>query len=170
MPKEKNAEAKSPSIREVFRRARMRAGLKQEDVTAEVPGLTQSTYSRFELGQAELDVADIFKIKDFLDKQVYRKAGAITSLAGLMIPLGPWSGKLTDAVTKELEVEYAQKAAAELDRLVENELPELRKKITYYERLLDRDAELIRSLNAEIADLKKRIRSKSPKKNKDGDD
>jgi len=160
-----------PSIREVFRRARTRAGLKQEEVAAAVPGLTQSTYSRFELGQADLDVSEIFKIKEFLDKQEYKKAGAVMSLRDLMarpvqpgaladsavsglpltFPGGPpmWSGKLTEVVAKELEDEYALKEAVEMDRQLDVELPALRKKLEQYERIFNRDTELIRSLKVE---------------------
>ena len=157
----------------ILRQTRKAAGLTQEEVSRAV-GLTQSTYSRFELGQAELDVSELFKLKEFLDKQE-RTKGTLGYLMGLS-PRQTCE-KLTEQIAKELEEKYLQREAAELDRQVDVELPALRKKLEHYERLLDRDSQVIRDLMAENDELKKKIRSsnaptKSPRasKRKGGND
>jgi len=137
-------------IPKLFRRTREAAGLKQEDVVAAVPGLTQSTYSRFELGQADLDVTVIFNIKDFLDKHSRRKVGgglvSLQSLAGL--PSAPSHLKLTEQIAWEMESEAWRKEAREIDRQSDIEV------YAGLKRLLDDVRAKHRSLEAEVASLK----------------
>jgi transcriptional regulator with XRE-family HTH domain len=141
---------KEPDLAAVFRRAREVAGLKQEDVAAAVSGLTQSTYSRFELGQADLSVEQIFEIKAFLDGKESKRVGGGVSLASLAWagPLpssGPKTkGKLTEEIAKQLSDEFYSKQAAELDRQLDEELPALRETVTKQQK--------------EIADLKAQLR------------
>jgi transcriptional regulator with XRE-family HTH domain len=149
-----------PNLGDVFRRAREAAGLKQEDVIAVVPGVSQSTYSRFELGQANLDVTEIFKIKEFLDSKERTRASGRMSLWALTMgrpnPLSTASpsvrkGKLTEEIAKELADEYECKETKELDRQLDEELPELRVKVsnltTENAKLKAQLAELTATLN-----------------------
>jgi transcriptional regulator with XRE-family HTH domain len=162
-----NRVGKKPDMLMILRRAREAAGLTQEQVCRAV-GLTQSTYSRFELGQAELEVSELFKLKEFLDKQE-RKVGYLSDL--LSRSPRQTSGKLTEQIAEELEEEYSRREAIEWDRQLDEELPALRKKLEHYERLLDRDSDVFRDyeakeqlmraenekLRTENAELKKQI-------------
>jgi transcriptional regulator with XRE-family HTH domain len=163
---------KPPNLAAVFRRAREVAGLKQEDVVAAVPGLTQSTYSRFELGQANLDVTEIFKIKAFLDGRERKRAGGLLTLASLARADSSWlspgvstkpKGKLTEEIAKELEEEHAHIEAQELDRQLDEELPALREKVSELARLLGEALERNKTQEADIAALRAQLQKPSAK-------